>query len=163
MKKRRLLRIVVFMVLAVVAAIAGSAVAMLPVLSRRNTAVNTTVEKKELRFYKEGGKWYADVPQHTQAQNQMVAGADKLLESVAGGGNEVKTVLSSDVKNPDAWQLWLHIVEHDKYGATYSVKAKNRSGFRLAWLCNVAHTVFGGEHPTDIYIHSITNNVISSK
>ena len=57
----------------------------------------------------------------------------------------------------------LMIVEHDKYGATYRVKAKNRSGFRLAWLCNVAHTVFGGEHPTDIYIHSITNNVFSSK
>ena len=68
-KKRRWLRIIVFIVLAVVAAVAGGAVAMLPVLSRRNTAVNTTVEKKELRFYKEGGKWYADVPQHAQAQN----------------------------------------------------------------------------------------------
>lgn len=163
MNKRKGLRIAVFTLLAVVAALAGSAVALLPVLSRRNASVNTTVEKKELRFYKDGGKWYADVPQHSQAQNQMVAGADALLESVAGGGSEVKTVLSSDVKNPDAWMLWLHILEHDKYGATYRVKAKGRSGFRLAWLCNVTHTVFGGEHPTDIYIHSITNNAFSSK
>ena len=45
---------------------------------------------------------------------------------------------------------------HDKFGATYKVKAAGRDGVQLAWLCNVMHTVFGGEHPTDIYIHSIT-------
>lgn len=157
-KGKKWLRILVFTLLAVGAALAGCAVAMLPVLSRRNATANTTVVKKELRFYKDAGNWYADVPQHTKAQNQMVAGADALLESVADGGSEVKTVLSSDVKNPDKWLLKLHIVEHDKYGATYSVKANGRSGFRLAWICNVAHTVFGGEHPTEIFVHSITNN-----
>ena len=62
----------------------------------------------------------------------------------------------SDIPNPDEWKLHLHIVEHDKFGATYKVKAAGQDGTQLAWLCNVMHTVFGGEHPTDIYIHSIT-------
>ena len=35
-------------------------------------------------------------------------------------------------------------------------KAAEQEGVQIAWLCNVMHTVFGGEHPTDIYIHSIT-------
>ncbi len=46
----------------------------------------------------------------TQAQNRMVAGADRLIERFAA--------------------------------------------IPMAWLCNVTHTVFG-EHPKDIYIHSI--------
>lgn len=49
-----------------------------------------------------------------------------------------------------------NLISHDKFGATYKVKAAGQDGTQLAWLCNVMHTVFGGEHPTDIYIHSIT-------
>ena len=72
------------------------------------------------------------------------------------GADEVFVVLSSDIPNPDEWKLHLHIVEHDKFGATYKVKAAGQEGVQIAWLCNVMHTVFGGEHPTDIYIHSIS-------
>ena len=103
-----------------------------------------------------GTEWFADVPQHTKAENQMVAGADTLLEEVSDGADEVFVVLSSDIPNPDEWKLHLHIVEHDKFGATYKVKAAGQEGVQIAWLCNVMHTVFGGEHPTDIYIHSIS-------
>ena len=38
-----------------------------------------------------------------------------------------------------------------------NTSARNK-GFLLprpAWLCNVTHTVFGGEHPRTIYIHSV--------
>ena len=49
----------------------------------------------------------------------------------------------------------LLLVEHDKFGATYCVKHAKEDGSSLAWLCNVTHDVFGGEHPEDIYIHSI--------
>ena len=123
--------------------------------SRRDTGIDTSVRNREVRFYRDGGNWYADVPQHTQAQNQMVAGADLLLDSVAGGGNSVSVVLSADVASPGEWQMHLHIVEHDMYGATYRVHVAGRKSTRLIWLCNVMHTVFGGEHPEDIYIHSI--------
>ena len=130
-------------------------------LRSRTTGVDTSTVRKELRFYRSGAEWFADVPQHTQAENQMVAGADTLLDEVSGGSDEVKVVISSDIVNPAEWKLHLHLVEHDKYGATYKVVAAGREGFRLAWLCNVAHTVFGGEHPKDIYIHSISTKSTS--
>ncbi|MBE6381612.1 MAG: hypothetical protein E7049_01190 [Lentisphaerae bacterium] len=69
-------------------------------LRSRTTGVDTSTVRKEIRFYRSGTEWFADVPQHTKAAGQ--------------------------------------------------------EGVQIAWLCNVMHTVFGGEHPTDIYIHSIT-------
>ena len=72
----------------------------------RRTDVSTRVERKSLRFYKQGEEWFADV-------------------------------------------------EHDKFGATYRVKRAKEGGSSFAWLCNVTHDVFGGEHPEDIYVHSI--------
>ena len=122
----------------------------------RATGFNTSFEKKTLRFYRDGTEWFADVPQHGQAENRMVAGADKLLEDISGGKDEVFAVFSADVENPDEWKLHLHLIEHDKFGATYSVKVAGQSILRAAWLCNVTHTVCGGEHPTDIYVHSIS-------
>lgn len=52
----------------------------------KNAIDNQVVKNKELRFYKEGAEWFADVPEHTQAENRMVAGADVLIESFANGG-----------------------------------------------------------------------------
>ena len=121
----------------------------------RRADVSTRVERKSLRFYKQGTEWFADVAGHTQAQNQMVAGADTLLDAMSDGGSEVKVVLSSDLEHPDEWMIHLHLVEHDKFGATYRVKRAKEGGSSLAWLCNVTHDVFGGEHPEDIYVHSI--------
>lgn len=125
-------------------------------LRTRTQGVDTSTEMRSLRFYRVGAEWFADVPQHTRAANQMVAGADMLLDEISGGSDEVNAVISSDIANPAEWKLHLHLVEHDRYGATYRVKASGQDGFHLAWLCNVAHTVFGGEHPTDIYVHSIS-------
>ena len=121
-----------------------------------SAGVDTSTVRKELRFYRSGKEWFADVPQHTQAENQMVAGADTLLDEISNGAAEVLVVLSSDIPNPDEWKLHLHLVKHDKFGATYKVRTAGRGGAKQAWLCNVMHTVFGGEHPTDIYIHSIS-------
>ena len=143
-------------VLSVVGTVVIGALLACCFLRSRTAGVDTSTVRKELRFYRSGTEWFADVPQHTKAENQMVAGADTLLEEVSGGAGEVFVVLSSDIPNPDEWKLHLHIVEHDKYGATYKVKVAGRDGTQLAWLCNVMHTVFGGEHPTDIYIHSIS-------
>ncbi|MBR1920481.1 MAG: hypothetical protein IJ829_00600 [Kiritimatiellae bacterium] len=134
----------------------GAAVGLGLVLCRRDARVDTSVVQKEIRFYKESGRWYADVPQHTQAQNQMVAGADALLDALADGRGRVAVVLSADVADPGDWRMWLHIVEHDRYGATYRVTVAGEPATRLIWLCNVMHTVFGGEHPTDVYVHSIS-------
>ena len=69
-------------------------------LRARTEGADTSTVRKELRFYRSGTEWFADVPQHTKAENQMVAGADTLLDEVSGGADEVKVVLSSDVENP---------------------------------------------------------------
>lgn len=150
---KRMIRV---LVLAVVGIAAVVGIVGWSVTTGRRTDVSTRVERKSLRFYKQSGEWFADVAGHTQAQNQMVAGADTLLEKISDGSSEVTMVFSSDLKQPDPWQLWLHLVEHDKYGATYRVKRAKGEGWSLAWLCNVTHDVFGGEHPQDIYIHSFT-------
>ena len=133
----------------------GVAAALCMTLSCRDTSVDTSGVRKEVRFYKELDSWYADVPQHTQAENRTVAGADALLDDVAGGRSKVSVVVSPDVEDPGAWNMHLHLVEHDRIGATYKVTTAGDSSTRMAWLCNVMHTVFGGEHPTDIYGHSI--------
>ena len=142
--------------LAAVGAVAIGTVLACCLFRARTEGADTSTVRKELRFYRSGSEWFADVPQHTKAENQMVAGADTLLDEVSGGADQVKVVLSSDVATPDEWKLHLHLVEHDVYGATYKVKAAGQDGSQLAWLCNVMHTVFGGEHPTDIYIHTIS-------
>ncbi len=100
-------------------------------LRSRTTGVDTSTVRKEIRFYRSGTEWFADVPQHTKAENQMVAGADTLLEEVSDGADEVFVVLSSDIPNPDEWKLHLHIVEHDKFGATYKVKAAGQEGVQI--------------------------------
>lgn len=58
---------------------------------------------KKVRFYKIGEGpdmgWYADVPNHTLEDNQMVCGSDSFLEEVniiLGGRNEVFITLSDD-------------------------------------------------------------------
>ena len=74
---------------------------------------------------------------------------------------------SSDVEQPGDHIMHLHRVEHDPWGATYRVSNGNAGeaprfrgllGMPLAWLCNQTHRFIGGEHPKDIYVHSIINN-----
>ena len=120
-----------------------------------NCNINTSVRNKTLRFFKQGTEWYADVPNHTLAQNRMVAGADALLEGMAKGKDELRICLSSDLDDPDAYRIKMRRREHDPWGATYLAQVEGCALPRPAWLCNVTHDVFGGEHPKVIYIHSI--------
>ena len=129
---KRMIRVLVLTVVGI-AAVVG--IIGWSVTTGRRTDVSTRAEHKTLRFYKQGGEWFADVAGHTQAQNQMVAGADTLLEKIADGNSEVTMVVSSDLKQPDPWQLWLHLVEHDKYGATYRVKRAKGEGWMFSATC----------------------------
>ena len=60
----------------------------------------------------------------------------------------------------------LHRVEHDPWGATCRIgngavceapRFRGILGMPLAWLCNQTHRFIGGEHPKDIFVHSISN------
>ena len=59
----------------------------------------------------------------------------------------------------------LKMLDHNQYGATYSVNVRHCEvmegpwqsfdpGVQKLWICNVTHDVFG-EHPREIYIRGI--------
>lgn len=125
---------------------------------------NTTAANKRIVFLKDDAGWYADI-EGTRAQNAMVSGADRMIEALSGGGHRVEMVFSSDLADPGDHFMHLHRIEHDPWGATYRVSDGNAGtapkfsgilGMPLAWLCNQTHRFIGGEHPVDIYVHSVT-------
>jgi len=127
---------------------------------------NTTVVNKRIVFLKDDEGWYADM-EGSRSQNAMVMGADVMIEALSHGGRRVEMVFSSDVENPGDYVMRLRRVEHDFLGATYKIENGNIGcaprirgmfGLPLAWLCNQTHRFIGGEHPKNIYVHSITNN-----
>lgn len=104
--------------------------------------------KKTVIFYKEEGNWYADIPNHTKEENQMVMGSDVALDFLADGGNKIELVLSDE--ETDDFIVHFNMTEHDDYGAYYQACGKYDMQYPI-WICNVTHDVFG-EHPNDIYI-----------
>lgn len=119
---------------------------------------------KTIRFFKlndaANAGWYADVPNHTLEENQMVAGSDDFLEQVLSlteNTNEVFITLS-DNNECGSFLVKLIMHSHNQWGATYIVTGPlaekyGAVGFEL-WICNVTHDVLG-EHPKSIYIHEI--------
>ena len=103
---------------------------------------------KEIKFFKLNGRWYADIPNHTLEENEMVMGSEVLLEKFANGSNEV-TVKVSDKPVPD-YLIRMYRTEHDSDGAWYQLVVMSYESEQI-WICNVTHDVFG-EHPEDIYI-----------
>lgn len=104
-----------------------------------------------LRFFKLDSRWYADVPNHTLAENEMVAGSDDFLNACDNGSGEVVMELSLEPTGRELCHL--KMTSHNQWGATYSV---NGGGFGVdtLWICNVTHDVLG-EHPKDIYVQSV--------
>ena len=125
------------------------------------------VMEKTLRFFKQGNKWYADIPHHTLEDNEMVMGADVALEYLAEERTELFITLTDEYPG---WSVPLELKrkDHDDEGAYYTVsgllfmdfieKLQNMSLWGGSepevWICNVTHDVFG-EHPEHIYITKI--------
>ena len=128
---------------------------------------NTTVVNKRIVFLKDDEGWYADM-EGSRSQNAMVMGADVMIEALSHGGRRVEMVFSSDVENPGDHIMHLKRIEHDPWGATYKIedgtvgrapRFRGIGGLPWAWLCNQTHVFLGGEHPRDIYVHSVRNGV----
>ena len=120
--------------------------------------------KRTLRFFKQDGKWYADVPNHTLEENEMVMGSESAIEYFADGKDEIQVTMSTDESDKDGSLIQLKIYDHDDEGAYYTVSGLlvsellvesnyiSLDGFSpTVWVCNVTHDVFG-EHPDNIYI-----------
>lgn len=132
---------------------------------------------KKITFYKENNKWYADIPQHTKEDNEMVMGADILLDFLSKGGDKVKLVVSDTKPETPSYYytlspLYFKIKEHDDDGATYSIGGYEAANIIMnmkdvfgtlepsVWLCNVMHSVFG-EHPQEMWVTEIETNAPS--
>lgn len=119
---------------------------------------------KTIRFFKiaEGPQagWYADIPNHSLEENEMIAGSADFLEKVnhLTDKNGEVIVTCSDNNEAGTFIAKLLMKNHNQWGATHILtgpKAEkyNAVGFEL-WICNVTHDVLG-EHPRSIYIHNI--------
>ena len=124
--------------------------------------------KAKLRFFKQDKKWYADVPNHTLDENEMVMGSDTVLDLMSD--NKDKIVLTLSDKDDKHSILTMTMKEHDLEGAYYTLSGFLYNKFldlfasdpfivpfditNEIWICNVTHDVFGS-HPENIYLLKI--------
>jgi hypothetical protein len=125
---------------------------------------------KRIRFIKEVGLWYADLPEFleqglgTKNNLLMVDGADAFLDLLGENGEEVTLEISEvefvgyqDKLGKISWgknQELLNDVGHEpvEYGAYYEVNELNEKAFsNRLWLCPVTGFVFG-RYPGEIWV-----------
>ena len=122
----------------------------------------------KLRFFKRDKKWYADVPNHTLEENEMIMGSDTALDLMSDNKDEIVLTLSDE--DDEHSILTMTMKEHDSEGAYYTLSgflynkfldlfALDSSPLRSditneIWICNVTHDVFGC-HPKNIYLLKI--------
>ena len=119
----------------------------------------------KLRFFKQDKKWYADVPNHTLDDNEMVMGSDTALDLMSDNKDEIVLTLSDEDDKHSI--LTMTMKEHDSEGAYYTLSGFLYNKFldlfasdpsivpfditNEIWICNVTHDVFGS-HPENIYL-----------
>ena len=122
----------------------------------------------KLKFFKQDNKWYADVPNHTLEENEMVMGTDTALDLLSDNKDEIILTLSDEDERHSI--LTMTMKEHDSEGAYYNLSGFLYNNFldlfasgelvfpfditNEVWICNVTHDVFG-EHPKNIYLLNI--------
>ena len=125
--------------------------------------INLVFMETKLRFFKQDNKWYADIPNHTLDENEMVA--DTALDLIADNKDEVILTLSDEDDKHS--MLTMTIKEHDSEGAYYTISGFLYNKFldlfdlesssvsfditNEVWVCNVTYDVFG-THPNNIYV-----------
>jgi hypothetical protein len=129
----------------------------------------TDTQTQVLSFVKDGGIWYADLPEFleaglgSRANLMMVDGADTFLDLLAEGDTRITLKISS--KPFQGWQTKMQKIKvgHNStllqllghapvdYGAYYKVtQMKGEAYDHQLWLCPVTEYVFGN-YPQEIY------------
>jgi hypothetical protein len=128
---------------------------------------------KRIRFVKEIGLWYADLPEFleqglgTKNNLLMVDGADTFLDLLSKTGKEVTLDISlveleghyAKIEKVEMGknQELLDTVGHEpvEYGAYYEVSELNGKSFsHRLWLCPVTEYVFGG-YPNRMWLRVV--------
>lgn len=118
----------------------------------------------QLKFFKQNNNWYADVPNHTLDENEMVMGSDILLDFISNGKDKV--VLDLELEQPEQFLLCLNRTSIDSEGAYYSISGRIYLDYldtltsenvllNEIWICNVTLDVFNC-FPKNIYITQIS-------
>jgi len=134
----------------------------------------TKASSKELKFYKENGIWFIDLPHFlnnglgTKANLMMVDGADTFLDKLSNNGNSVKVKASTS--RYEGFEARITLQERGKnqalldqlghaqvdYGAYYLLDIfKGFEANDVMWLCPVTEYVFGGKYPEKIWLNVI--------
>lgn len=95
----------------------------------------------KLSFYKKDNNWFINhlnwlIP---EANRQMVAGCDQLLDMAADGKDEI--TIDTDSRNPKIILDRINICGHG--GADYKVTTNIKHAPVCVWICNVTLFVFG--------------------
>ena len=130
--------------------------------------INLIFMETKLRFFKRDKKWYADVPNHTLEENEMIMGSDTALDLMSDNKDEIVLTLSDE--DDEHSILTMTMKEHDSEGAYYTLSGFLYNKFldlfdldsstlpsditNEIWICNVTHDVFGS-HPKNIYLLKI--------
>ena len=128
---------------------------------------------KRIRFVKEIGLWYADLPEFleqglgTKNNLLMVDGADTFLDLLSSGGERI--TLDISLVEFEGYQAKMKKVVMGKnqelldavghtpveYGAYYEVSELDGKSFsHRLWLCPVTEYVFG-EYPREIWVRVV--------
>lgn len=103
------------------------------------------MEAEALKFYKEGDKWYVDLPSYPgpKADLEMVMNADVALEALSDGAAEVSLLVGeSDFGGASG----LKLSREEDGGAWY---VSEELGMEM-WLCSVASFYFS-RFPQEIW------------
>ncbi len=120
---------------------------------------------KSYRFLKTGTEWHMDLPEYIERGGaavdlQMVEGADKMLDMMAGTEN---TVVLSIAKEPFEGADVLILTAKDdtqKGGGYYIMKQYQGQEINLSmWLCKVTEFVLG-EIPPKIFVRREKSSIV---
>ena len=112
---------------------------------------------KPYKFIKTGRDWYIDLPEYiekggTVGDLQMVDGADKMLDMMAGSENFVELYVSRDeFENADILILTEKCDPYIGGGNYFMKKFEGNEINQTMWLCQVIEFVFG-DIPTEIFV-----------
>lgn len=103
---------------------------------------------KKLKFNKEEGLWYIDLPEWTGEKSalRMVAGADKLLDKLSDKRDTVILDVSEEEPKEEGFERLKWLMNTPFVGgATYTSK------YFPVWLCDVVKFVYDGRFPKNLY------------